>query len=297
MWRLASIKTQFRARVFWGLGIVLLAIPALVSAQEQSAGERYAKILAESESLARYNEQLTSQLDSQQAQVVLFEQQLAEMDATAAQVPALIKKMFDNLETHLASDLPFLDPTQAGPDSRQERMVRIRELMAKKEETASNDDDAVAKPEADSASDARKEEKAPNPKADTASNAQDAESTAQVDAERTLKAEKERALDAERYRRLLEAYQIELEYGRTMVSYKGKLEDGREADFVRVGRVTLLYRTADGEESGYWDAEQKKWVVANEYNKAIESALLIATKESAPDLIMVPVPAPQEVPL
>jgi Protein of unknown function (DUF3450) len=296
MWRLASIKTQFRARVFWGLGTVLLAIPAFVSAQEQSAGERYAKILAESESLARYNEQLTSQLDSQQAQVVLFEQQLAAMDATAAQVPALIKKMFDNLETHLASDLPFLDPTQAGPDSRQERMERIRELMAK-EETASNDDDAVAKPEADSASDAKKEEKAPDSKADTASSAQDAESTAEADAERALKAEKERALDAERYRRLLEAYQIELEYGRTMVSYKGKLEDGREADFVRVGRVTLLYRTADGEESGYWDAEQKKWVVANEYNKAVESALLIATKESAPDLIMVPVPAPQEVPL
>jgi Protein of unknown function (DUF3450) len=296
MWRLASIKTQFRARVFWGLGTVLLAIPAFVSAQEQSAGERYAKILAESESLARYNEQLTSQLDSQQAQVVLFEQQLAAMDATAAQVPALIKKMFDNLETHLASDLPFLDPTQAGPDSRQERMERIRELMAK-EETASNDDDAVAKPEADSASDAKKEEKAPDSKADTASSAQDEESTAEADAERALKAEKERALDAERYRRLLEAYQIELEYGRTMVSYKGKLEDGREADFVRVGRVTLLYRTADGEESGYWDAEQKKWVVANEYNKAVESALLIATKESAPDLIMVPVPAPQEVPL
>jgi acetoin utilization deacetylase AcuC-like enzyme len=64
-----------------------------------------------------------------------------------------------------------------------------------------------------------------------------------------------------------------------------------------VGRVTLLYRTADGEESGYWDAEQKKWVVANEYNKAIEIAVLIATKESAPDLIMVPVPAPQEAPL
>jgi Protein of unknown function (DUF3450) len=296
MWRLASIKTQFRARVFWGLGTVLLAIPAFVSAQEQSAGERYAKILAESESLARYNEQLTSQLDSQQAQVVLFEQQLAAMDATAAQVPALIKKMFDNLETHLASDLPFLDPTQAGPDSRQERMERIRELMAK-EETASNDDDAVAKPEVDSASDAKKEEKAPDSKADTASSAQDEESTAEADAERALKAEKERALDAERYRRLLEAYQIELEYGRTMVSYKGKLEDGREADFVRVGRVTLLYRTADGEESGYWDAEQKKWVVANEYNKAVESALLIATKESAPDLIMVPVPAPQEVPL
>jgi hypothetical protein len=285
MWRLASNKTQFRAMVFWGLGTVLLAIPALVSAQEQSAGERYAKILADSESLARYNEQLTSQLDSQQAQVLLFEQQLREMDATATQMPALIQKMFETMETHLATDLPFLDPTQAGPDSRQERMVRIRELMTK--ESASNEDESAANTEEESASDTKDE---------SASNAQD-ESAAIVDKERALKEDKERALNAERFRRLLEAYQIELDYGRTMVSYKGKLDDGREADFVRVGRVSLLYRTADGEESGYWDAEQKKWVVANEYNKAIETAVLIATKESAPDLIMVPVPAPQEAPL
>jgi Protein of unknown function (DUF3450) len=285
MWRLASNKTQFRAMVFWGLGTVLLAIPALVSAQEQSAGERYAKILADSESLARYNEQLTSQLDSQQAQVLLFEQQLREMDATATQMPALIQKMFETMETHLATDLPFLDPTQAGPDSRQERMVRIRELMTK--ESASNEDESAANTEEESASDTKDE---------SASNAQD-ESAAIVDKELALKEDKERALNAERFRRLLEAYQIELDYGRTMVSYKGKLDDGREADFVRVGRVSLLYRTADGEESGYWDAEQKKWVVANEYNKAIETAVLIATKESAPDLIMVPVPAPQEAPL
>jgi Protein of unknown function (DUF3450) len=283
MWRLASNKTQFRAMVFWGLGTVLLTIPALVSAQEQSAGERYAKILADSESLARYNEQLTSQLDSQQAQVMLFEQQLTEMDDTAAQMPALIKKMFEALETHLATDLPFLDPTQAGPDSRQERMARIRSLMA---ESVVNEDNGASNEDGESGS-----------TADESVSGGDEQLASNADAARALNADKERALNAERYRRLLEAYQIELDYGRTMVSYKGKLEDGREADFVRVGRVTLLYRTADGEESGYWDAEQKKWVVANEYNKAIETAVLIATKESAPDLIMVPVPAPQEAPL
>ena len=256
MWRLASNKTQFRAMVFWGLGTVLLTIPALVSAQEQSAGERYAKILADSEGLARYNEQLTSQLDSQQAQVLLFEQQLTEMDATAAQMPALIQKMFETLETHLATDLPFLDPTQAGPDSRQERMERIRDLMP---ESVANEDNGASNEDGESGSNA--DESVPGG---------DEELASKADEERALRAEKERALNAERYRRLLEAYQIELDYGQTMVSYKGKLEDGREADFVRVGRVSLLYRTADGEESGYWDAEQKKWVVANEYNKAIE---------------------------
>jgi hypothetical protein len=294
MWRLASNKTQFRAMVFWGMGTVLLTTTALVSAQEQTAGERYAKVLAESESLARYNEQLTQQMDAQQSQVVKLEQQLTEIDATAAQMPALIQKMFASLETFLASDLPFLDPTQAGPDSREERMVRIRNLMAK--EIASNEAESAAQPADQSAANTPGESTS-KPDEENASNA-DEKTAPNADEGSVSIADKERrALDAERYRRLLEAYQIELDYGRTMISYKGKLEDGREADFVRVGRVSLLYRTADGEESGYWDAQQKKWVVANEYNKAIENTILIATKESAPELIMVPVPAPQEVPL
>lgn len=100
---------------------------------------------------------------------------------------------------------------------------------------------------------------------------------------------------SERYRRLLEAYQIELDYGRTLETYKGKLEDGREADFVRVGRITLLYRTDDGKEVGYWNKDEQQWVVDDDYKAAVAEALRIATKELAPDLIEVPVPAPQEV--
>lgn len=274
---------------------MLLASTALVSAQDQGAGERYAKIVSESESLDRYNKQLTTQLESQQAQIVLIEQQLTQIETTATAVPPLIQKMFETLETFLASDLPFLDPTQAGPDSRQERLERIRNLMA----SASKAEEAAAPADGENA--ANPQENAANADESAAKVADGStapvaasEPTAEEIAERVAK---EHALNAERYRRLLEAYQIELDYGRTMVSYKGKLDDGREADFVRIGRVTLLYRTADGEEAGYWDAEQKKWVADNDYNKAIENAVLIASKEVAPDLVTVPVPAPQEVPL
>ena len=84
------------------------------------------------------------------------------------------------------------------------------------------------------------------------------------------------ASPSEKLRRLMEAYQIEMEYGRTMDSYREMLADGREADFVRLGRVSLMYRTVDGSESGYWDNQRKTWVPAPEYNRAIEEALKIA---------------------
>ena len=234
MWRLAAEKKRFQFMVGLGLGALLLANTVLVFADD-TAGDRYAKILAEADSLARNNEYLSTQLQSQEAQVAQVEQQLADIDVTAVDVIALIQRMFESLEKFVASDLPFLDPTQAGPDSRSERMAKLRELMSN--EGASN---------------------------------------------------------GERYRRLVEAYQIELEYGRTMVSYKAKLDNGRDADFLRFGRVSLMYRTSDGQEAGYWDVQQKKWIAANEYNKVIEKAVLIATKESAPDLVLLPIPAPQD---
>lgn len=107
----------------------------------------------------------------------------------------------------------------------------------------------------------------------------------------------EKAAPAEKYRRLMEAYQIELEYGRTMEAYQGTLDDGRDAFFVHLGRVSLMYRTKDGSESGYWDAAKKAWVADNSYARVIAEALNIAQETTAPDIITVPVPAAKEMPL
>lgn len=97
---------------------------------------------------------------------------------------------------------------------------------------------------------------------------------------------------SEKMRRVLEQYTLELDYGRTMEAYEGTV-DGRTADLVRLGRVALLYRTEDGE-VGYWDRNQRAWVQNPDYTRRIEAALRVAKEESAPDLIIVPVPAPQE---
>jgi len=101
------------------------------------------------------------------------------------------------------------------------------------------------------------------------------------------------ATSSEKFRRLMEAYQIEMEFGRSTSAYKEKLADGREAEFVRIGRIALLYRTTDGSESGYWDNQQKSWVPDPDSASEVLDALRIVKEEIAADLITVPLPAPQ----
>ncbi len=100
---------------------------------------------------------------------------------------------------------------------------------------------------------------------------------------------------AEKYRRILEAYQIELEYGRTLDAYQGRLGEGdaaRIVDFVRLGRVSLMYQTLDSTETGYWNQGTRKWQRDDSFAKAVKDALHVAKKIGAPDLLRVPVPVP-----
>jgi hypothetical protein len=101
---------------------------------------------------------------------------------------------------------------------------------------------------------------------------------------------------SEKYRRILEAYQVEMDYGRTIEAYEGVLpgaDDARTVHFLRVGRVTLLYQTLDGRETGYWDASQKRWVEAPEYGPGFAEGTAVAKKARAPEMLIVPVPAPR----
>ena len=103
---------------------------------------------------------------------------------------------------------------------------------------------------------------------------------------------------SEKFRRIVEAYQIEMEYGRTLEATEGQLGEGdkaRTVRFLRVGRVALMYQTLDNKETGYWDAEKKAWVVDNQYEHAFAKNVAIAKKMGAPDLLVVPVPAPRRV--
>ena len=103
---------------------------------------------------------------------------------------------------------------------------------------------------------------------------------------------------AEKFRQVLEAYKIENEYGRKIDAYKGAVEiDGTERDvnFLRVGRIALLYQTTDTEISGAWDQASRSWVPLErgEYRNAIMKGLRIARKEASIDLMNLPVAAPE----
>jgi hypothetical protein len=100
---------------------------------------------------------------------------------------------------------------------------------------------------------------------------------------------------AERFRQITEAYQIESEYGRTIETYRGTLKiDGQEStvDFLRFGRIALVYQSLDGSEAAAWDRDTQKWIPLDGSDRsAIRDALRIARKQAAPDLIRLPLPA------
>ena len=100
---------------------------------------------------------------------------------------------------------------------------------------------------------------------------------------------------AEKYRRVLGAYQVELDYGRTLEAYREEIEiEGvlRTVQFLRVGRVGWYYQTLDGHEAAYWDEQQQRWIPVKATQRlAIRRALRIASQQAAPELLELPIAA------
>lgn len=111
----------------------------------------------------------------------------------------------------------------------------------------------------------------------------------------SLKAMMERAdvSLAEKYRRIMEAYQVETEYGRTIEAYQAELAGNgqpRTVDFLRIGRVSLYYMTLDGLETGLWDNTTRQWQrLPDSYLQPMVNAFKVARKQLPPDLLYLPV--------
>tara|TARA_X000001036_G_scaffold84171_1_gene76168 strand:+ start:32 stop:811 length:780 start_codon:yes stop_codon:yes gene_type:complete len=100
---------------------------------------------------------------------------------------------------------------------------------------------------------------------------------------------------SEKFRKVAEAYQIENDYGRTIEAYRGSVNfEGKEfnADFLRVGRVALMFITTNGDKAAYWDTSSNSWVKSSgAIKRSTEEGLKIALKQSPPALINIPVTA------
>lgn len=98
---------------------------------------------------------------------------------------------------------------------------------------------------------------------------------------------------ADRFRRLLEAYRIESDYGRTLGAERTEIEfDGqrRSVDVLHVGRLELFFLTLDGEETGRWNPATERWeAVGRGHIAAVRKGLRIARETAAADLLILPV--------
>ncbi len=122
-------------------------------------------------------------------------------------------------------------------------------------------------------------------------------------AERTSRVENLRTLltngnisNSEKYRRILEAYQIENDYGRTIETYDATLdgsEDGQLVSFLKVGRVAYLYQTIDASESYRWSAVNQQWQMLDpSFDEDIRLGIRMANEQVPSNLLFVPVAVP-----
>jgi len=127
----------------------------------------YRQATAEATGLKAYNDQLATQVKSQQDELLTMTRQVSEIETTSREALPMMQKMVATLGQFVKLDIPFL------PDERTNRIAQLEDMMTRADVSVS-----------------------------------------------------------EKYRRIVEAYQIEIEYGRTIEAYQGKVGE-KTVDFLR----------------------------------------------------------------
>ena len=100
---------------------------------------------------------------------------------------------------------------------------------------------------------------------------------------------------AEKFRKVMEAYQIENDYGSSSETYRQSLEiEGtvRDYNMLRIGRIGLYFQSDDSRITGAWDPEARSFVIlGNEHRNEIKKGIRMAKDLIAPELLLLPVPA------
>jgi predicted RNase H-like nuclease (RuvC/YqgF family) len=99
---------------------------------------------------------------------------------------------------------------------------------------------------------------------------------------------------AEKFRKVMEAYQIENDYGTSSEYYTESLTiDGatRSFNILRIGRIGLYFQSDDTKITGLWNNEDRTWVIDNSARNEVRKGLRMARQLIAPELIIIPVPS------
>ena len=107
------------------------------------------------------------------------------------------------------------------------------------------------------------------------------------------------ASDSDRFRNIMDIYTIETEYGNNAEAYPSSIDiNGVDTpvDMLRVGRLALYYQTKDQKVSGMWDRASREWkTLPDSTNRNIRKAIKVAAKTIAPELMSLPISAPEGV--
>ena len=97
--------------------------------------------------------------------------------------------------------------------------------------------------------------------------------------------------NSEKYRQILEAYQIEILYGESISSYQGDAE-GLKVNFLRFGRIALVWQSLDESRASYWNNTSRSWQqLDDEYRIPVRNGIQIALRRANDDLIILPIQA------
>jgi hypothetical protein len=104
---------------------------------------------------------------------------------------------------------------------------------------------------------------------------------------------------AEKFRQILEVYDIESDYSRSLETYRAMIDINAngtevEVDVLRIGRVALAYQTKDKSQTGAWNKGSGSWqTLGSQYRRPIDQGIRIAKKLSPQDVIEMPITAPE----
>ncbi len=93
---------------------------------------------------------------------------------------------------------------------------------------------------------------------------------------------------SEQVRQVLEAYNIEAEYGRKIDSYEATVE-GKVVNILVVGRIGMFYQTKDETETGVWNNDSQSWEIIDGYRRPVRDGIRMAKKLAPTDMLTIPV--------